>query len=331
MTYLEENYKMLKEINDSLRPDKCDKTGKIGIFLFGQAGDLATATAVLKYRKELWPNKEIIWFCNLPNAELLKYAPIDQVRPYPWGGNGLPIGEECFHVTLCNSENRLNLELAKNYELTADLEDGYFPAPHMMTPQQRHGLEYPNVSKKVFGVPDDWEWHPCLEFSEEDYDLVDLFLEKVGKGKIVCIETFAGSGQSLLDEGMITKAMTLCMAHWGDCNFIFASHKFLRGNEAFPDYLIKGYKMYWCPDFTVRQCALIAGSSDLIISVSSGITVADSCWHNRPTPILQFCGSSICSTRAIALGRFELITADERSLDTAKEEFYSKLKSLLHE
>jgi hypothetical protein len=292
--------------------------------------------SVLKYRNELWPEKDIIWFCNLPNAELLKYAPIKEVRPYPWAGNGLPEGHLNFYPYLCDENNRLNKELAANFKLTEDLEEGYFPAPHMMTPPQRHGLDYPNVSKKVFGVPDDWEWHPCLEFVGEDYDKVESFLDEVGKGKIVFIETFAGSGQSLLDEEMINKAMSICRANWEGasfiwgCNFIFASHKYLRGNETFPTYLFEQPNVYSCADFTVRQCALIAGSSDLIISVSSGITVAASCWYNKPVPILQFCGSGVCGTKALALGEMVQVFADDRTIQSAKQQFYNELTNLLN-
>lgn len=92
MTWRETNDKMLAEVNATLRPDSIKGSGKVGIFLHGQVGDLATAMSVLKYRKELWGDKEIIWFANWPNADLLKYAPIDEVRMWPWAGNGLPEG-----------------------------------------------------------------------------------------------------------------------------------------------------------------------------------------------------------------------------------------------
>ena len=188
------NNAKLKEINESLRPDPGPKTGKIGIFLFGQVGDLATAMSVLKYRNELWPNKEIVWFANWPNADLLRYAPISEVRPWPWAGNGLPEGSPDFYPLLCDENNRLNKELAKNYELTADLETGYFPAPHMVAPEKRVGLDYPNVSRKVFGIDEKAEWHPVLSWSNKELEK-SIFGRLINK--IILLETFCGSSQSL--------------------------------------------------------------------------------------------------------------------------------------
>jgi len=316
----------------------------IGIFLAGQQGDIMAASSVLKYREELWGNAKIVWYIDDINRDLLAHQDIE-LRTFP-RGFGYPemvieenkklieLGREPIWEDwkpLVDENNHLNLELKKDYPSLADIDYGYFPAPHQIPVTKRHNVEYSNCSKMVFGIPDSYEWHPYLEFSEEDYDKVEYFLDKIGKGKIVCFETFAGSGQSLLDEEMIVKAMSICKEYWEDCIFIFASHKFLRKNETFPSYLFEQYGVYSCALFTVRQCALIAGSSDLIISVSSGITVAASCWYNKPAPILQFCGSEICSTKSIALGRFELVTADEKSLSSAKNEFYEKLKILLNE
>ena len=127
-TYQIHNNKMLEEVNATLRPDK-NLSGKVGVFLPGQAGDLMTAMGVLKYRDQIFGNKEIIWYANQPNCDCLKYSPISEVRPWPWAGNGLPEGVPDFWPLLMNENNRLNKDLAKNYELTTDIDDGYFPAP----------------------------------------------------------------------------------------------------------------------------------------------------------------------------------------------------------
>lgn len=314
----------------------------IGIFLAGQQGDIMEASSVLKYRNELWGDCKIIWFLEDRNMDLLKHQDIE-LRTFPRGfgypemvieenkklvdAGKEPIWEDW--KPLVDENNHLNLELAKTFPSLAGIDFGYFPAPHQIPVEKRHNIEYSNCSKMVFGVPEHWEWHPFLDFDENDFEAAEQFEEGMGKGKKVLIETMAGSGQSLLDEEMIAKAMSLCNEYWGDCNFIFASHKFLRGNETFPQGLFEQPGVYSCANFTVRQCALIAGGSNLIISVSSGITVAASCWYNKPVPILAFAGSEICGTRAIALGRYELVTADEKSLDNAKEEFYSRLIELL--
>lgn len=322
------NANMIAEINATLRPDNTIGE-KIGVALPGQAGDIGTAMSVLKYRKEVFPDKQIIWFCNYPNADMLRYATINEVRMWPWAGNYLPVGTPDFWPLLGDGVTPFNKELAKQYELTEDISMMYFPAPYMTPVQFRHGISYSNVSKKIFGIPDNYQWHPYLLWSDEERKKANEFINKIGSGKKVIIESFAGSGQSRLNKEMISTVMNKCSEYWPDCNFIFASHKFLRDEEKFPEYLFQQPNVYSCADFTVRQCALIVEKSDLMISVSSGITVASSAWDLHPPPTLQFCGSIICSTVALANGQFELVTADDKPFDLAKEQFYTKLIELL--
>src|SRR3990167_6223521 len=99
----------LSKINITLRPDIKKTTGKIGIFLQGQNGDCITASSVLKYRNILWSDKEIIWFCNTPNADFLKFSPVSEVRPYPNGAQKITHNETGlnFYELLCNEDNRL--------------------------------------------------------------------------------------------------------------------------------------------------------------------------------------------------------------------------------
>lgn len=322
------NEQQLAKINATLRPDE-NLSGKIGIFLPGQNGDLITATGILNHRHSMFPGKQIIWFANAPNADALRWGPVSEVRPWPWAGNGLPAGTPDFYPLLCNTENRLNLELAKQYELTADLEDGYFPAPWMVAVENRHNVDYPNVSRKVFKLPDGLPWQPHLCFSDPERQYADNFIFNLGEGKKIFVETFVGSGQSILNEDMISGFMQKCEQHWGECKFIFASHKFLHARPEFPEGFFQQPHIFSCANFTIRQCALIAKRCHLMLSVSSGISVAVSCRQISPPPILQFCGSWICSTQSMASGPFELVTADLRSLDEAKAEFYQKLEKLL--
>lgn len=143
------------------------------------------------------------------------------------------------------------------------------------------------------------------------------------------IETFAGSGQSLLNEEMILKSMELCKEKWGECIFIFASHKFLRGQEQFPEHILAKSDTTSCAKFTVRQCALIAERCDIMISVSSGITVAASAWGIKQPPTLQFCGSFVCSTKSLSnTNDFELVTADNKTPEQSQKEFYETLSKL---
>lgn len=317
----------LKEINATLRPDPGIKTGKIGIFLFGQAGDLATAMSVLKYRNELWKDKEIIWFANYPNADLLRFAPISEVRPWPWAGNGLPLGTPDFYPLLCNDNNRLNLELAGKYELTKDLEDGYFPAPHMLSIEKRHGINYPNVSKMVFGIDMSKKWYPLLSFSDAERETAKMFISELPPGKIIIFETFAGSGQSQLNHKMVMDSIKMCQTH-GDCNFIFVSHKYLNKQYNFPDGFFNN-RIVSASHFTHRQCALLANYCDLYISVSSGISVTSSCWDSKNFPILQYCGSEICGQKELFNGHIETVYSDYRPIEDSESEFFDKLSFLL--
>lgn len=322
------NDNMLKEINDSLRPDN-GLEGKVGIFIPGQVGDCATSMSVLKYRKEIFGNKKIIWFINYPNADLLRYAPISEVRPWLWAGNGLKEGTPDFYPLLCNENNRLNKELAKEYELTADLDDGYFPAPYMLTSKQRHGLNYPNVSKKVFGVDMILPWHPVLTVSDNEYARVKIFMDDLPKGrKNIIFETFAGSGQSKLTHEMVLNAMRICeQGYGGNCNFIFVSHKYLKHQESFPDNFFTD-NVFSAAKFMPRVCGQIANYCDLFISVSSGISCVSSCWGNKPVVMLQYCGSAVCGTKELALGKCVQVFSDNKP-DLGEKEFYNKLKQIL--
>lgn len=308
----------------------------IGIFCAGQAGDCLTISSVLKYREQLWGDCKIVWYIADENRDLLKYQDIE-LRTFP-RGFGYPElvkehgGEWQDWQPLVTAENRLNERGKENYPSLADIDIGYFPAPHQMTPQQRHGMEYPNISKKVFGVPQNWAWHPVLAFSPKELDDTSEFMHDRYLLPSIAIETFAGSGQSVLSDAQVRRSMEICKEVLGDCNFVFVSNKYLRGtNEQFPEDLLNGEKNFFAGHFTVRQCALVVELCDLLISVSSGITVASSCWDNNEIPILQFCGSEICSTRAMALGRFELVTHDNKPLHVAQEEYYERLKVLLNE
>lgn len=329
--FQKQNNKMLAEINATLRPD-ANLSGKCGVFVQGQAGDLMTAMSVLKYREQVFGNKQIIWFANMPNCDCLRYAPISEVRPWPWPGNGLsPDSPGDFYPILCDENNKLNLALAKNYELTSDLDSGWFPAPWQLAPQKRSGIDYPNCSKKVFNIPNDYDWHPVLSWSDDEIDSVKQFLNPAKYRKKIFFETFAGSSQSKITEEMVIASVKLCKEMWPGCAIIFSSHKFLRDKEEFPEHLFDDEDILSAKDFTVRQCGILNNYVDLIISVSSGTTVACSAWFNKETPIIQCCGSWICSTKSLSLDRhFELVTTDNKPYEQWSIQFYTTLFQMLN-
>ena len=322
----------LDEINKTLCPPFGNKTGKVGIFCPGQVGDLCTAMSVLKYADDLWPDKRIIWYTNCPNADNLKYSIVSEVRPWPWAGNGLPAGTPDFYPLLCNADNRLNKELASQYELTNDLEDGYFPTPWMIASEKQR--DYPNCSKMIFGVPDEWGWHPFLSWSDEEREAAEHFMAKLPLvRKNIMLETFAGSGQSpFWDENTTRKIMQICRDKLGECNFIFASHKHKGGvdncgieNSIFFDDI----GCTSAGQFTVRQCALLNDYCDLMVCMSSGLSVATSAWGLKPIPKLQYCGSLKCSTVALANGPIQLVSTDGKAREDANAEFENKLREML--
>ncbi len=330
------NDELIKELNQTLTPSTGEKTGKIGCFLFGQAGDLITATSVLKYIDVLFPNKEIIWFANFPNADALKYSNVSEVRRWPWSGNHLPVGCPDYDKFLCNSENQLKLDIAKDFEDTKDLQNGFFPAPHMIPSEKQDGIDYTDCSKMIFGVPKEWEWKPVLNWSAEEEKQIHDFVMKLPEipfRKTILMETFCGSGQSCYwDEFTTKKIMAICREKLGPTNFIFASHKHKGGpnNEGLPhDMFIDEEGVVSAAHFTVRQAGLLINYCDLMVCMSSGVSCATSAWGLKPVKKLQYCGSKKCSTVGIANGPIELVTTDGKSKEVADTEFYQKLSEVL--
>lgn len=316
----------------------------IGIFLHGQNGDIMSAMSVLKYREHIWADANIIWYADKNNFDLFKFQDIE-VREFPRGfgypemvveenkklveAGKEPIWEDW--QPLVDENNHMNHLLKDNYPSLAEIDYGYFPAPHQMHYTKRHGIDYPNCSKKVFGVPTDWEWHPVISWAPEEVDMMYEFVSASKYKKKIFFETFAGSDQSKLTEGMVEVAIRMCKQMWPGCAIVFSSHKFLRSQENFPEGFFEQGDVYSAADFTVRQCGILNNFVDLIISVSSGTTVACSAWHNKLTPIIQYCGSFICSTKSLAADRhFELVTTDGKTSEESQKEFYNTLGDLLN-
>jgi hypothetical protein len=316
----------------------------VGIFLHGQQGDIMSAMSVLKYRQQLWGNARIVWYADRNNFDLFKYQDIE-VREFP-RGFGYPemVVEENRKLVEAGKEpiwedweplvdwnNHVNVALKNNYPSLADINFGYFPAPHQMKVTERHGLSYPDCSKKVFSVPMEWEWHPVIAWSDEEIAEVEKFINPAKYQKRIFFETFAGSDQSKITKENVEVAVKLCKEMWPGCAIIFSSHKFLRAQENFPDGWFDQEDVLSAAKFTVRQCGILNNFVDLIISVSSGTTVACSAWGNKPTAIIQLCGSFICSTKSLASDRhFELVTTDNKTPDQWSKEFYNTLSDLLN-
>lgn len=330
-----ENERLLAEINSTLKKKSGFKLGKIGIFLPANNGDVMSAMSVLKYADMLWPDKQVIWFCNPPVADAFRYNDaVDEVRPYPWEG-----AEVDFNTNGMRNEhnNRLNMKKAKEFEITADLSDGYFPAPWMFEPSQRPPIEYPNISRQVFGVGDSWEWHPYLCFSQEEREQIAHFVKALMPYRTIMLETVCHSNQSAWNDNLTRKTMELCRYYFGHCNFLFAAEENVdRFNTSLGNDIL-GSILPLKKDLTIRQTALLINHCSLFVGVSSGISVATSCWGSKPVPKLQYCGNRICSTAAMATGPIEVIECEKYTSGpdwdhtAAEQVFETKLREILNQ
>ncbi len=321
---------------------------RIAIACAGQQGDIITALSVLYSKDELWgPDAEITWLADERYYDIFKFNPYLKVKQFPHGwqiseqdkqtiyaeriakdaAEGKPGWEDLSHAM--NVDNTLIQEAKHNFPSIAMFDEVYFPAPHQQTVEKRAGINYPNVSKKVFGVPNHYQWHPVLFWSDEEREMVKEFMTFHNPNrKKILFETFAGSGQTKLTHDMVINTMRNCEELWGeDCIFIFLSHKYLTEKPEFPPDFFDMYNAVSAARFTVRQCALLANHADFLVSVSSGVTCALSCWRNKPIPAIQFCGSAICGTKELWSG--EMIQVFSDGNPNAEEDYYTQLNFLL--
>jgi hypothetical protein len=299
---------------------------KIGIFVHGQHGDIALCTAVLKYKDILWPGKDIVWYCGgtpekASYVDMLKYNNlISEVRDWP---------QEDFR-NLINEKGQLRLERRGDFESMKDLHNGYFPAPWAVLPNRLEGVNlegvnYANIPRIICGADPSWEWHPYLCFSDEERDVAREFCLNLPYSKTIMLETqLRSAGDTRLGEDVIKNIMQLCRNKLGDCNFIFAS------KVDYPNFVSeKG--VVSCSHFMIRQTALIHNYCHLFIGVSSGITVATSCWGNKPVPKISLCGSttdySIIANgpSTIVIGQDIPVPEKNRRLENAVAEVLNKL------
>lgn len=324
---------------------------KVAIFLHGQNGDVMEASSVLRYKDELWGEDcEITWFIQDENRDLFKHNPYLKLKQFPHG-YGIPESDmntiyaeriakdkadgkpEWFDLSLVKThDNKLDMDKKHLWEpIIGSFDVGYFPAPHQMSQEQRHGLEYSLCSKKVFEVQENAPWHPVLFWDKEEEikfgEYALLFLSDTEK--TILIETYCGSGQSTIDDEMVKKSMQLCRDKFGRCHFVFVSHKYLNKQTEFPDWLRNEDDVHFVGKYPIRQVALLNNHADLMICISSGISVATSAWGLKPTIKIQYCGSEICSTKSIANGPFYLVESDYKPRERADNEFIQKLKTVL--
>lgn len=288
---------------------------KIGIFLPGANGDIMSAMSVLKYKNIAFKDREIVWFCSPPQSEVLNYAPVE-IRPWEDFSSILPFRRND------KKDNRNYQEIKKDFQSLKDIEEEYFPAPWLYLPddKERFGIDYPNISKKIFKINDNLEWHPMLYHTNYEKEMIKDFCEKLPFNKTIMLETECRSSQSSWDDNMTIETINLCRKKLGKCNFIFGS---LKDSSKFFDDI----GMVSCSAFTLRQAALVNNYVDLFIGISSGLSVAVNCWGNKPTPKIQYTNSFICSTVSISNGITNLIEIHNNL--NHKQKYYQKLSEIL--
>jgi hypothetical protein len=296
-------------------------SGKIGIFAPCQVGDIITATAVLKHKDEIWPGKDIVWFCNEPFTDALKFSPVSEIRSY--GPNDF---NACLkkNMGVGNGMNRMDLEKARSFDTTSDLEDGYFPLTWMVSGEQRKGLDYPMISKRIFGV-NSTEWRPFLCFSSEEREMVAEIARSLPHKKTVMIEN-APTNYSSWGDASTRILMDRCRAAWGPTNFVFASGGHRSGCD-----MTRFFDDVGCisiSNLTARQASLFNEHCDLFAGLAGALTFATSCWGAKPTPKIILTGSEILGARGIANGKIEIV-AGEVYLNDSDREFDKRLTRLL--
>jgi hypothetical protein len=307
--------------------------GKIGIFAASQVGDIITATSVFKYKDELWPGKDIVWFCDARFNDALKFSPVSEIRPYTGDSRGtVPNYQELKRNSgVGPGMNRLDLAKAKNHPSVSDLDDGYFPLPWMLErAEQRAGIVYPQISQRIFGVDLSRPWRPVLGFSDDERTMVSEMMSRLPYPRTVLIEN-SPCAYSAWNDDLTRLVQIMCRNRWGPTNFFFASGGHRSGNDMsrfFDDPgCISG------SDLTARQIALVNDHCNLFVGVAGALTFATSCWGAKPTPKLIYTGSQTFGAHYVANGRIEVVTMEshQHNAQNAENDLKRRLAKLLEE
>lgn len=282
--------------------------GKVGIFCPAHHGDIALCTSVLKYKDILWPGKDVVWFSSLlpqfaSRLDMFKHNDaISEVRESP------PVTHE-IKKFIDPMTGRLLLDRRGDFPGLDDIDVGYFPAPWAVRPHPKWDyVHYAEVPKQVFGVPPTWEWHPYLKFSAEEEEIARDFCAKLPYKRTIMLETATLSSGFQFSDDVIRSIMYTCRSKFKDCNFIFAS-KFDTKSLVADYFKFTDTGVVSASEFTVRQTALLHNHCDMFIGTCSGISMATSCWGNKPIPRVEY-ASGANQTKPIANGPVVSVIAD---------------------
>lgn len=307
---------------------------KIGIFAPFAQGDMIMSTSVLRSKRELWGECEIIWFAMRSFADSLAGIPeISEIRWHDGQGGtraGVELTRENWlgHSAPGCAPDLLSLrgptlgEFRKEHPLVQDLDRLYFPCLWAWDPAFRSGTDYGLFHRRAFGVPDSVPaGHPCLTFTPEEDEKAAEFVRSLStfeRPLNIMLETVALSGQSRWDDSM---TIDVCRMAGGilqgrGVNFVFGSP----GSDKWG--FGKDLK-----DFTVRQCIPVYNACDYFIGVGSGISWATCSWSALDKPRIEYVHSPELSVKCVSGSSQHSVAHDRASFMALLENDLVALKN----
>jgi len=275
--------------------------GVIGIVCPGGIGDILMSSSILKYKDELWPNKDIVWYCLDVNKRVLLNIPgIKEIRPL----------------------------IAENYKYVwyhHDVDKMFTPCPWMniynsdkKLPPDTLFVDKPRlIFERDMGIKIPGPWHPCLEYTPEDDNFALTLLECLPFKKTIMFETAYYSNQSFLNQDILLKIISEIQKTWGDCNFLFPSG----GARAL---IPEGNGMFFCSKLTLPPIVALHNHVDAFISVSSGISCAVCSWSASPNiPKLGIIKNPLVDISKISRGPIS-VALNEKELFEKLPKFLNK-------
>lgn len=285
---------------------------KVGIYAPWANGDMIMSTPFLKYREELWPGANIIWFVLPPenahaaglhraSPDIVAHNPyIDEVRAsmsspgemvkarvgHRTNEHGHPLSVGIDEAGRIKDDSRVLPELS-------DLDLCYFPAPTHNC--DKLGTPFTLITKFVFKYPEGAVIHPCLFFTKEEDGKAESFVGALPHKYTIMLETEYGSGQSHWNDDLTRDCMRVARSTLGFCNFVFASPK---SCEKFRD----DAGVVDCSGFSIRQCIPIFNRCNLFIGVGSGISHAVGSWTASPVRRIDCTNGTALSTSYTSIG-----------------------------
>jgi hypothetical protein len=269
--------------------------GNIAILNPGGVGDMLLSSSVLRYKDELWPGKNVVWYCQeetkhvLSNVTGLKEVRLLENVKDSWYSWYEPSDCEQLLVT--------SPWMAKLSKSCVPID---FSPGTLMVDKPRLIVEKA-TSTRILGP-----WHPCLGCSADDRNVAETIDGCLPNPRTVMLETAYYSGQSFLDMEILARMMGEIRQAWGDCNFVLVSG----GKGAL---LPEGKDVFACPKLSLSAVVALFNRCDAFIGVSSGLSCAVCSWDASPdVPRLEIIRNPAAETRKSSRGPFSAVLNEEQ-------------------